>query len=219
MSIGFRIVLPYDKNNTKGGEVYGVTVQTFKLLLAWLFSLFCFATFIVYGLFSVTGFLGLWLGILALPLRPVHHLWQKMLPPESPRFARVAILAAAFCVMVAAAPNNAAIPASDIGSVSSASALQKNLVPVPTRVPAESCAAIVAEPTEAPTPAADKDDFDSPQQESTSAAQSNTVYVASSGKGSRYHSTPDCSGMKAPIALSVEEAEAQGYTPCKRCCG
>lgn len=218
MSIGFRSVLPYDKNNTTEGG-YGVTVQTFKILLAWLFSLFCFATFIVYGLFSVTGFLGLWLGILALPLRPVRHLWQKILPPESPHFARAAILAAAFCVMVAAAPNNAAVPVSNAGSVPSASDSQKNLVPVPTRFPVASSDHTEPDPTAVPTQPGEEADSASSQEESTSAAQSDTVYVAGSGKGSRYHSTPDCSQMKDPIALSREEAEAQGYTPCKRCYG
>lgn len=194
-------------------------MQTFKILVAWLFSLFCFATFIVYGLFSVTGFLGLWLGILALPLRPVRHLWQKILPPESPRFARVAILAAAFCVMIAAAPNNAAIPVSAAGSVSPASDSQKNLVPVPTRVPVTSLDNTETESTAAPTQPAEEIDSASSREASVSAAQSDTVYVAGSGKGSRYHSTPDCSQMKDPIALSLQEAEAQGYTPCKRCYG
>lgn len=194
-------------------------MQTFKILVAWLFSLFCFATFIVYGLFSVTGFLGLWLGILALPLRPVRHLWQKILPPESPRFARVAILAAAFCVMIAAAPNNAAIPVSAAGSVPPASDSQKNLVPVPTRVPVTSLDNTETESTAAPTQPAEEIDSASSREASASAAQSDTVYVAGSGKGSRYHSTPDCSQMKDPIALSLQEAEAQGYTPCKRCYG
>lgn len=35
--------------------------------------------------------------------------------------------------------------------------------------------------------------------------------------GSKYHSTPTCSGMKAPTQVTKEEAERRGYTPCKRC--
>lgn len=194
-------------------------MQKLKNLLLWLFSLFCFATFIVYGLFSVTGFLGLWIGILALPLRPVRILWKKILPPQSPRFASAAILAAALCLMLAAAPNNAAIPVSDTRSAQSVSDTQKDLIPVPTRVPEVSSAAITAEPTSVPAPATEKGVSVSSQTESTSAAQSDTVYIAGSGKGSRYHSTPDCSQMKDPIALSREEAEEQGYSPCKRCYG
>lgn len=44
-----------------------------------------------------------------------------------------------------------------------------------------------------------------------------TVYVASSGKGKKYHSNPDCSNMKGTKKLSESEAKAQGYTPCKKC--
>lgn len=45
-----------------------------------------------------------------------------------------------------------------------------------------------------------------------------TVYVASSGKGKRYHSNPNCSNMKGVDELTESEARAQGYTPCKKCC-
>lgn len=35
--------------------------------------------------------------------------------------------------------------------------------------------------------------------------------------GTKYHSTPTCSGMKDPTQVAKEEAERRGYTPCKRC--
>jgi hypothetical protein len=41
------------------------------------------------------------------------------------------------------------------------------------------------------------------------------VYVTESG--SKYHSNPSCSDMKAPKKLTLSEAEALEYTPCKRC--
>ena len=41
------------------------------------------------------------------------------------------------------------------------------------------------------------------------------VYI--SAAGSRYHSDPDCSGMKNPRELSVEDAQLRGLTACKRC--
>ena len=44
-----------------------------------------------------------------------------------------------------------------------------------------------------------------------------TVYVASSGKGERYHSNPNCSNMKGTRSLTVSQAQAQGFTPCKKC--
>lgn len=41
------------------------------------------------------------------------------------------------------------------------------------------------------------------------------VWVAKSGK--RYHTTPDCSGMKAPSAVTLKAAAASGRTPCRDC--
>lgn len=35
--------------------------------------------------------------------------------------------------------------------------------------------------------------------------------------GSRYHRYASCSGMNNPTQVTREEAEAMGYTPCKRC--
>lgn len=45
--------------------------------------------------------------------------------------------------------------------------------------------------------------------------QSNTVWVTEKGK--KYHNKSTCSGMKSPIEISKEQAEQQGYEPCKRC--
>lgn len=44
-----------------------------------------------------------------------------------------------------------------------------------------------------------------------------TVYVAASGKGSKYHSNPNCSRMKGTISMTVSKAKAAGYTPCSKC--
>ena len=43
------------------------------------------------------------------------------------------------------------------------------------------------------------------------------VYIAASGNGTKYHSDPHCSRMNGVIEMSVEEAQALGYTPCKKC--
>lgn len=53
---------------------------------------------------------------------------------------------------------------------------------------------------------------------SNSAQSTQTVYIASSGKGKKYHTDPSCSKMKGTIALSVSEAQSRGYGPCKKCC-
>lgn len=48
---------------------------------------------------------------------------------------------------------------------------------------------------------------------------SSIVYIAASGKGKKYHNNPKCSNMKGTNSLSVEDAVARGYTPCKKCYG
>lgn len=53
-------------------------------------------------------------------------------------------------------------------------------------------------PTPAPTPSA------------------KMVWVPTNG-GSRYHRTSECSGMKDPQQVTLEEAESMGYGPCGRC--
>lgn len=42
------------------------------------------------------------------------------------------------------------------------------------------------------------------------------VWVPTNG-GTKYHSRSGCSNMKNPKQVSLETAEANGYTPCKRC--
>lgn len=51
------------------------------------------------------------------------------------------------------------------------------------------------------------------QTESSSSA--GMVWLPQSG--SRYHRYASCSGMNNPTQVTREEAEAMGYTPCKRC--
>ncbi len=54
-----------------------------------------------------------------------------------------------------------------------------------------------------------------PQPTAQAEKTSGTVWVSQSG--SKYHSSPSCSGMKNPSQLSLSEAQSRGYTPCKRC--
>lgn len=53
--------------------------------------------------------------------------------------------------------------------------------------------------------------------QSQSSSGGGTVYVAASGNGSKYHSSPSCSRMKGTITMSVSQAQAAGYTPCSKC--
>lgn len=44
----------------------------------------------------------------------------------------------------------------------------------------------------------------------------NLVWIPTNG-GTKYHSRAGCSNMNNPIQVSVETAEARGFTPCRRC--
>lgn len=44
------------------------------------------------------------------------------------------------------------------------------------------------------------------------------LYVYVSLSGSKYHSKPTCSKMKAVMSVPMEDAEECGYEPCGKCC-
>lgn len=50
-----------------------------------------------------------------------------------------------------------------------------------------------------------------------SPAAQNETMVWVSGNGSRYHSNSNCSNMSSPSEISLSDAEASGYEPCKKC--
>ena len=75
-----------------------------KTVCRWLLIALCLGEVAACSLFSVTGIVGLCIAVLALPLAPVRALWKRILPPDAPRFAKEAILAAATLVMLAAVP-------------------------------------------------------------------------------------------------------------------
>lgn len=45
---------------------------------------------------------------------------------------------------------------------------------------------------------------------------SEKVWIPTNG-GKKYHSNSSCSGMKDPKEVDLAQAEAEGYTPCKKC--
>lgn len=51
----------------------------------------------------------------------------------------------------------------------------------------------------------------------TAPAANAAIWVWVPQSGSRYHLVATCSGMQAPEEIALAEAEAGGYTPCKRC--
>lgn len=62
------------------------------------------------------------------------------------------------------------------------------------------------QPTAAPT---------ATQAPTSSDQQETMVWVSDSGK--KYHSRSGCSNMSNPHQISLSDAQAQGYTPCKKC--
>lgn len=160
--------------------------------------------------------------------------------PNGPRKPRSAfgvpeILASAFgCFMVLAF----LITAATGGLDSSASSRQSSSVPEsaivaaapmsepsadptvePTAEPTpEPTAEPTPEPTAEPTPAPTAAPTEAPAPQPAAAEpQGQMVWIASSGKGKKYHSDPTCSNMNNPLEISISDAQAKGYEPCKNC--
>lgn len=208
----------------------------------WFLIFFCLGMLAQCGLFSVSGIMALLIAFFALPFAPARALWGKILPPGSPRFAKGAILIAAFLVVLAAAPETAEKRSTDaFPEVSPAPSPVVTVTPTPTPLPTPSATSVsVSAPTIAPTPvpvaeslpaaleqpavaerengaATVPEEAPADDAPANTAPQSGTVYIAGSGNGKRYHSDPNCSSMNDPVPLTQAEAEARGYTPCKRC--
>ena len=140
-----------------------------KTILRWVLVLVCLCILFARGLFSAPGFLGLMVGVLALPVRPVQLLWNQILPSHSPRWAKGAVLTAAFLVVLAAASGpsdktmESANPESIVTETTATPAVTPEAtatpsptpsptpVPTPTATPAPAPTATPV-PTEAPTP-------------------------------------------------------------------
>ena len=51
----------------------------------------------------------------------------------------------------------------------------------------------------------------------TTKRETEAVKVWITKKGKKYHSDPDCSNMKAPWQVTIDEAEDLGRGPCSKC--
>ncbi len=92
-------------------------------------------------------------------------------------------------------------------------------VSVPEKSKIELSASSVPEPTQtessstttAPPQTSSTTTLSAPQRKPS------VVYIAASGNGTKYHRSPDCSKMNGNvIEMTREEAEAAGYSPCKK---
>lgn len=54
-------------------------------------------------------------------------------------------------------------------------------------------------------------------EQAPAAMPANETYVYVDHSSKKYHSKPDCSGMKNAKAIPISKAKKK-YTPCKKCC-
>ena len=90
-------------------------------------------------------------------------------------------------------------------------------VPTPTITPtpvptATATPTISPQPIEVESSISSSSSTNSPQ---TVTPSTNYVYISENGK--KYHRRPGCSNMENPMEVTVEQAIAWGYTPCKKC--
>ena len=202
-----------------------------KTVCRWLLIALCLGEVAACSLFSVTGIVGLCIAVLALPLAPVRALWKRILPPDAPRFAKAAILAAATLVMLAAVP--APISEGQAAQAAPQPSAMEDAVPAPTAAASPKASPATSQE---PAPTATPEPTDQPVETATPAQtpgedgktdtaqeyglpQGDTVYVAGSGNGSKYHTDPNCSRMQDAVPMTRAQAENRGYTPCSKCCG
>lgn len=69
-------------------------------------------------------------------------------------------------------------------------------------------------PSPSPIPSSTPAETVTPPADNNNVTQSVIVYITASGK--KYHSNPNCSNMKNPIAVTLEEAQ-KTRTPCSKC--
>ena len=94
--------------------------------------------------------------------------------------------------------------------------------PEPTPVPTpEPTPVVTPEPTPVttpePAPAAPQEDSSAGAVITQQESQGTMVWIAGSGNGSKYHRYSGCSNMKNPVEVSLSDAQAWGYEPCKKC--
>ncbi len=70
-------------------------------------------------------------------------------------------------------------------------------------------------PSKAPAKVESKTEPTKEEPPKTEDKKSEMVWV--SGNGKKYHSSPDCSNMKAPYQIPLEQAISQGRGPCSKC--
>ncbi|WP_417066324.1 DUF4236 domain-containing protein [Gemmiger sp.] len=181
-----------------------------------------------------SGCLWVLLALIFWPFALSYWLWTSNKFHASKK-ARVGIIAAFWAVLLVFASIGGDSNASDATQASpmptaTVAAETPQPTTIPTEAPASEPTAVPTEvptpeptvaPTETPTPQPTEvpatESISSTTSTNSSVYQAGMVYIASRGSGKKYHRIPSCSGMDNATAVTLEQAEAWGYTPCKRC--
>ncbi len=86
-----------------------------------------------------------------------------------------------------------------------------------TEVPPEPTASQAAPPTDPPPSESPPAVAPTGAQPPAVETETKTVLVWIPQSGNRYHAKAECSGMKDPAPVPLDDAKARGLTPCKRC--
>lgn len=96
--------------------------------------------------------------------------------------------------------------------------------PTPTSTPTPEPTAVATpiptpEPTVEPGPASTVNNAAGGAVVASQESQGAMVWIAGSGNGTKYHRYSGCSNMNNPVEISLSDAQARGYTACKKCYG
>jgi cell division septation protein DedD len=106
-------------------------------------------------------------------------------------------------------PETTMVPEPTVTSVPTAIP-EPTATPVPTATPKPTTTPV---PTATPEPIATPEPTAAPEPTATPVEE--MVWIPQTG--SKYHSKASCSNMKDPRQVTLSEAQASGYEPCKRC--
>lgn len=123
-----------------------------------------------------------------------------------------AIITAFFVYAVVQSASNPGSEVEKVPAITVTPTPELTVEPTETPVPTTT---VTPEPTETSIPTVTPTPV--PTTEPITSAEENEPKVWISGTGSKYHSNPNCSNMSSPTQISLSDAEARGYEPCKKC--
>lgn len=214
-------------------------LMPFARIFQWCICGFLLLSALVYFI-SFTSLFCLLAGLLILPVAP----WQQWIKRYIPVPAILRYLAAAvfFFISIAFYSNPSTAPAAATATSTPVPtiAAEVTATPAPTSIPSPSpTAAPTATPTATPSPTPAEPPVPTPEAtpiptpvatpdptpaveaaaETNSDTQNSVMVWIPTNGGTKYHSRAGCSNMENPREVTLDEAVALGFTPCKRCYG